>query len=410
MNYRKLMAVLIAIFMLFTTAPGFAADVNELERRLNIVSEELDRLKGSGGGGGHSKTHVHGYGEMHLKTEDNGVSTIDHHRAVIGLHSELSDWIHFNLEIDFEHAAQTLEFEFGYLDFLISEKLNFRTGVMLMPMGDLNEFHEPNKFWRVERPYFHQYLLPTTWQQAGAGVFGNLGDGWQYRAYIVNAVSSLDPEDSRKFEDVKFIRSGRAQVDALDANDWALTGRVEKKATNYQFGVSGYTGDSTNGHISEGGTLTILEGDVQVRRGALETKFAIMRGWVDDTSAINTWCANNDSCNADVPKAAFGWLLEAGLHLPQFLGWNTTHDFIPYISYEKIRPNDETGDDAATGQLSSTSNFHDLTIGVSYKPIDTVALKIDYQQFFYDESVDDLDDPAWTTTNSIVNLGVAYQY
>ena len=417
MNYRKLITVPIAIIMLLAAVPGFAADVSELERRLDIVSDELDRIKNSGGSGGGlaSRTSVHGYGEMHLQTDDNGQSVLDNHRLVIGIHSELSNWIHFNVEIDFEHAAQVMEFEFGYLDFLLSEKFNVRTGVVLMPMGDLNEFHEPNKFWRVERPYFHQYLLPTTWQQGGAGVFGSLGDGWQYRAYVVNAVSSLDPADGsktdgRKFDDTKFIRSGRAQLYSVDAHDWALTGRVEKKGEGTQFGLSFYTGDSTQGHIKEDGNLTILEGDFQVRRGALETKFAIMKGWVEDTSAINTWCAGDEaSCNADVPKEAFGWLLEAGVHLPQLLGWNTTHDFIPYISYEKVRPNDVTGDDAATGKLSSTANFHDLTVGVSYKPIDAVALKLDYQQFFYDQSTDDLSDPD-TTTKSLVNLGVAYMY
>jgi len=418
MNFRKLISVSIAMIMLFVAVPGFTADVNELERRLNIVSEELDKLKNSSGGSGSGimhRTSVHGYGEMHLKTEDNGVSSLDNHRMVIGIHSELANWIHFNVEMDFEHAAQVMEFEFGYLDFLLSEKFNVRTGVMLMPMGDLNEFHEPNKFWRVERPYFHQYLLPTTWQQGGAGVFGSMGDGWQYRAYIVNAVSSLDPADAsktdgRKFDDTKFIRSGRAQLYSVDAHDWALTGRIEKKAEGAQFGLSFYTGSSTNGHISQDGRLTILEGDIQVRRNAFEGKFAIMKGWVEDTAEINTWCSQNPSCAADVPKEAFGWLIEAGVHLPQLLGWDTTHDLIPYISYEKIRPNDETGDNAATGSLSSTANFHDLTMGVSYKPIDAVSLKLDYQQFFYDESVDLLTDPTWTTTNSIVNLGVAYMY
>ena len=111
-----------------------------------------------------------------------------------------------------------------------------------------------------------------------------------------------------------------------------------------------------------------------------------------------------------LPSVTIKNLLEAGVHLPQLLGWDTTHDLIPYISYEKIRPNDVTGENAAVGSVSSTANFHDLTVGVSYKPIDAVALKLDYQQFFYDESVDLLTDPTWTTTNSIVNLGVAYQY
>ena len=179
MNYRKLITVPIAMIMLFVAVPGFAADVNELERRLDIVSEELDRLKSSGGSGGGlaSRTSVHGYGETHWSAVEGTQANVDQHRFVIGVHSEITDWIHLNAEIDFEHAAQTLEFEFGHLDFLVSNEINFRVGTMLMPMGNLNEFHEPNTFFTVERPDFHKYLMPSSWQQAGAGIFGAKAGG-----------------------------------------------------------------------------------------------------------------------------------------------------------------------------------------------------------------------------------------
>ena len=124
MDFRKFLTAPLAVFVFFAAVPGFAADVNELERRLDIVSEELDRMKNSSGGSGIAhRTSVHGYGEMHLKTDDNGQSVLDNHRMVIGIHSELSNWIHFNVEIDFEHAAQVMEFEFGYLDFLTIRKI-----------------------------------------------------------------------------------------------------------------------------------------------------------------------------------------------------------------------------------------------------------------------------------------------
>ena len=210
MDYRKLITVPIAMIMLFVAMPGFAADVNELERRLNIVSDELDRLKNSSGGSGiASRTTVHGYGEMHLQMPDNGPSLIDQHRFVIGIHSELADWIHLNAEIDFEHAAQELEFEYGQLDFLLTNNLNARAGVMLMPMGNLNEFHEPPLFWTAERPDFQSKIIPSTWQQGGAGVFGQLGNGINYRLYVVNALQGISTGtdgDSGYFRDTDGLR------------------------------------------------------------------------------------------------------------------------------------------------------------------------------------------------------------
>ncbi|SVE34441.1 uncharacterized protein METZ01_LOCUS487295, partial [marine metagenome] len=221
---RKLLIVAMLAVTFFGSAPGYAADVGELERRIDMLSDELDRVKSSGGSGGGiaSRTQVHGYGEMHMEWSDENRTRIDNHRFVIGIHSELSDWIHLNAEIDFEHAAQDMEFEFSYLDFLVSEKLNFRTGVMLMPVGNLNEHHEPPLFYSVERPNFHDKLIPTTWQQGGFGIFGQLDDGVKYRIYFVNAVQSIGTGGTGSagyFSDADFIRAGRQQLKYVVAND-----------------------------------------------------------------------------------------------------------------------------------------------------------------------------------------------
>ena len=372
MDYRKLITVPIAMIMLFVAVPGFAADVNELERRLNIVSDELDKLKNSSGGSGIAqRTSVHGYGETHWIGDPDGDFTVDQHRFVIGVHSELTDWIHLNAEIDFEHAAQQLEFEFGYLDFLLSPNINIRAGTMLIPMGNLNEFHEPNKFFTPERPEYHSKLIPTTWQQAGAGLFGATGD-ISYRLYLTNAVLSMD--DTRSFNDNSFIRSGRAQINNVEVGNLAVSGRIEKKQPGGQLGFSFYTGASTAGFISQDGQTTIVELDYKTRRGPLDLDFGIFKGWVEDTAEINAACSTmaDAACDGGVPKSAFGFLATLGVHLPQLIGKNTTHDLIPYIQYQKIRPQDEVGEGATD---VPKSNWDVLTVGVSYMPHPQVAIK-----------------------------------
>ena len=190
MDFRKFLTLPLAVFVLFAAVPGFAVEVNELERRLDIVSEELDRLKNSSGGSGiANRTTVHGYGETLWKAGTDDGAQVDQHRFVIGVHSEISEWIHLNAEIDFEHAATELEFEFGHLDFLVSQQLNFRAGTMLMPMGNLNEFHEPNNFFTVERPDYHSKLIPTTWQQAEPSPLMV----WKFPTYCTRAVRQVFP-------------------------------------------------------------------------------------------------------------------------------------------------------------------------------------------------------------------------
>ncbi len=405
MNYRKFIALPISIVMMFAAAPVFPADVNELERRLNIVSEELDRIKGSGSGGTGiaSRTSVHGYGETHYSTYDDGPTKIDQHRFVIGIHSELSDWIHLNMEMDFEHAMTELEFEFGYLDFLVSESLNFRAGAMIMPMGNLNEFHEPNKFYSAERPNFHKYLIPSTWSQGGAGIFGSSGDV-SYRLYATNAVVSTDA--SRYFDDKYFIRKGRAQLSELVAVDIALTGRVEKKAPGGQAGFSFYTGDSTNGRIQEGGRTTLLVADYKTKRGAFEYDFGIMKGWIEDTKEINALMSSDTLAGAnDVPESAFGLLAEVAIHIPELRGMSTTQDWIAFARYELIRPNDEEGEGATS--TDPTKNFNEFNVGLAWKPISKVAIKATHWHRMYDGKVSAISDGV---TASGVDFAVAYEY
>ncbi|MDP6334791.1 MAG: hypothetical protein QGH98_00945, partial [Nitrospinaceae bacterium] len=140
MNFSKFLIVPLMAIFLFGAVPGFAADVSELERRIDMLSDELDQVKSSGGSGSGllHRTSVHGYGETHWTASEGSDTKVDQHRFVVGVHSKITDWIHLNMEMDFEHAMSELEFEFGYLDFLISPSMNFRVGTMLMPMGNLN--------------------------------------------------------------------------------------------------------------------------------------------------------------------------------------------------------------------------------------------------------------------------------
>ena len=275
-----------------------------------------------------------------------------------------------------------------------------------MPMGNLNEFHEPNNFFTVERPEYHSKLIPTTWQQAGFGIHGAQGD-FSYRVYLTNAVQSVN--DSRDYNDDSFIRSGREQVNYSEVGNIALSGRLEKKAPGGQVGVSFYTGGSTGSYIPEDGQTTIIELDYKTKRGALDLDFGIFKGWVEDTLEINNACDMDDvACGGDVPQSAFGILMTAGVHVPELMKMNTIHDFIPFIQYQKIRPQDEVGDNAT---VVPQSNYDVLTVGVAYKPDPKVALKANYKTIYYGgtEVANTLYGAAGTSGSSF-NMGVAYQY
>ena len=412
MSFKKLLMIALAAVFMFGAVPGFAADVSELERRLNIVSDELDRMKSSGGSGGGHRTSVHGYGESHWNSAEDTGTKVDHHRFVLGVHSEIADWIHLNMEMDFEHAMTTLEFEFAQLDFLVSDELNFRGGTMLMPMGNLNEFHEPNKFYTAERPDFHKYLIPTSWQQAGGGFFGSSG-ALSYRMYIVNALQALG-DNGRLFKVGQGIRGGRSQIESIKVGDLAVTGRIEYKQPGGQAGFSLYSGNSTGGFISQGGSVTMIVADYKTKRGPVEVDLGITKTWIDDTKEINAACADGSTSScSDVPQSLFGLLGNVAVHVPELMGKKTNHDVIAFVQYQKLRPYDKM-EEGGLGVARHEKNSDVLSFGAAYMPHPYVSLKGTFGVIYYDgdkSTAANANNPGKPgTTKSTFDLALGYQY
>ena len=141
-----------------------------------------------------SPLSIGGYGEMYYSQQtgdSTNKSTLDVYRFVPYIGYKFTDNIILNTEIEFEHggvansggAAKGGEVivEFMYLDFLINENVNLRVGNFLMPMGLINEKHEPTLFTTVQRPDTSKYILPSTWHESGLMVYGDIVEGLSYK-------------------------------------------------------------------------------------------------------------------------------------------------------------------------------------------------------------------------------------
>ncbi|NDD93021.1 hypothetical protein EBZ37_13180, partial [bacterium] len=193
----------------------------ELNRRIEILAQEINNLKLGevaakadqiqyGMGPAASKVYRHkqgvsigGYGELvyqnfDRKKDDNSAAPltdqIDLQRVVLYFGYKFSDRLLFNTEIELEHASSASNLdgkkgswglEFAYLDYQVSSGLNFRAGNLLIPMGWVNELHEPTVFLGVRRPDVEQKILPSTWRENGLGVYGDVSS-LSYRSYIIN--------------------------------------------------------------------------------------------------------------------------------------------------------------------------------------------------------------------------------
>ena len=261
------------------TAPP-TATVDELSRRIDLLAAEIERLqlgeaapeatRGEKGlGPAASKIYrtgqglaIGGYGDLlyqHFasRRDDGGPSeetdTLDLERAVLYFGYKLSDRFLFNSELEFEHAkteegaAGEAAIEFAYLDYLYEPALNFRAGLVLVPMGFLNELHEPTTFLSTERPLAERVVIPTTWRENGFGLFGDAGS-FTYRAYVVNGM------DATRYEGEEGLAEGKQEGSLAKAENFAVVGRLDYQGVpGLLVGASVYGGDAGQDLRDEGG-------------------------------------------------------------------------------------------------------------------------------------------------------------
>lgn len=389
----KKMVLFIALLTIVAAAvkPAQASDIDDLRREMKELQTRIDGLEEKETFDIGDKLHFHGYGELHYNStsKEGQNDKMDFHRAVIGLSYEFTDKIIFDTEVDFEHAASEMELEYAHLSFLLSEAFNFRLGSMLMPVGYLNEFHEPVNFYSVERPYVQKYVIPTTWQEGGAGIFGSLlEDSLNYRLYVIGGL------DASKFKADSGIRKGRGKVASAISDDLAVVGRLEYAGIlGLDLGLSGYFGEAGQKAASLRGAdvgVSILEGDVRYRWKNLEFTGLVASVSVDDTEAIN------DAIGEVIGEEIFGWYVEGAYHLGD-LFFQDEQDLVAFLRHEQF----DTQEDVGSGLTADPANERKVTtVGLAYYPIPQVAIKADL------ESWEDGTGADWQQ----FNLGIAYEY
>ena len=377
-----------------------APDIEELERRLDVLAEEVERLRsgeeqaielteddtrGLGLAPSAAATYgrdrgvsLAGYGEMlfeNFASEDAAGrptgkgSQFDFLRAIIYAGYRFNDKFLFNSEIEIEHANEIFV-EFAYVDYLAHENLWIRGGILLLPMGLVNEFHEPTVFLGTTRPVTEQRILPSTWRENGGGVHGSVGLV-AYRAYVVNGLKAIGFSASG-------IRGGRQKGSKADAANLAFTGRVDVTPTPGIFvGASVYSGGSGQGDVEIDGrnfdvrtTIFDVHGQAQIRGFDLRGLFA--RAHVSDAAELS-WVLGLTG-SSGVAEAMQGGYVQLGYNVLSQLT-TTGVGLTPYVRYERV--DTQAAMPAGFERSLSTDNTFS-TLGVEVKPIPNVVVKVDY--------------------------------
>ncbi len=359
------------------------------------LEQEMTDEEGLKGLGNFGRFHLFGYGELHYNGRIGPAQNeIDFHRLVLGVGYDFTDWLKFRSEVDFEHAFQDPELEFAYLDFLVREWFNTRVGSVLVPVGVINQHHEPPLFYSVERPEFYRVIIPTSWQEGGAGFHGKLPQGFEYEVY------GMSMPDAHGFTGSNGIRGGRGGVGEQIARDWGVGARLQNKAVKgLRLGTSFVLGNTGQGDSGiDGGFVSLIEADAKYAFEGMEIDGAFAFINLTDAGNINNVLLTADPTFSNfVASQILGWYVEGAYHLFHHLWPETQHDVVIFGRFEDFN----TQHKMPAGFAANPANDRNtVTTGISYLPIPQVAIKADYMF-------------NWNQANAGVdqfNLGVGFYY
>ena len=391
--------------------PGDAADgdtderLEAVEEQVEALADEVGRLESifavpeelalesfSGLGPAASKVYkrdsglsIGGYGEVRLRTyhnqdDDDRNDVFDALRAVLYVGYKYDDHWVFNSELEFEHAGTggggSVSTEFATIDYLHSDAFNLRAGVLLIPMGFVNEIHEPNFYFGAERPEVERRIMPSTWRENGAGIFGTIADRVSYRMYVVNGL------DGDGF-DADGLRGGRQSASRAISDDFAFVGRVDVDVFDgLLVGGSVYAGQSgqeqdVNGFLLPDMMTHIYELHAQYKGYGLSVRGLWSEAFVDEAGAFNRIQGLTPGTDAGLASRMQGWYVEAGYDiLPLFCESKASLE--PFFRFEQWDTQHSTPD----GFIRDGSQDVDLYVaGLQFKPIPQIVFKADYRRF-----------------------------
>lgn len=395
--------------------------IAELERTVKVLADELVRTRAEvalpeeeeleskfGLGPAASKIFgttrglsLGGYAEGNYQAIVNDAEGEKNHtdlyRVVLYAGYKFNESIVFNSEVEFEHATTeatatsgsgAVSVEFATLDYFWRPWANARAGLVLIPMGFINEVHEPPYFLGVFRPVVERFLIPTTWSENGVGIFGEIAEQIDYAFYITNGLNAKGYEASG-------IREGRQKGNEALAEDPAFVGRVDwTPLPGLLVGVSTFVGNAGQDQSFEvtgvpvpvelPSTLTALwDLHAQYEWRGLHLRGLFTMTHIDDAGALTLALRPEDQGGIGMIGATeviasdlIGGYAEIGYDVLQWILPESDATLEPFFRFEYL----DTQWKVPSGFTPDNANEQQVyTVGLQYKPIPNVVLKADYR-------------------------------
>lgn len=348
------------------------------------------------------------YGEAHYNQNIDGdqfrAGKIDLHRIITYIGYRFNERAQFFSEIEFEHTNE-IYVEQAFVNYRFNDKFNFKTGVILVPMGYVNEFHEPTLFNGVERPNVDKYIIPSTWREMGAGFQGLFKKASiKYQLYVLNGFNAYT--GAARLSGANGLRNARQGGDESSFLRPSVTGKISyfgfDKLLIEASAYIGKTESSLYNGLERNNTVAISQADstvVGISMAGLNVSYAAKR-LMFRGQAIYTSLSNTDQYNAftgsNVAKGILGGYAEVSYKFD--LKKDDYLQMIPFVRYEYYDTHFKVDEFVARNKAYARE---ELIIGVGLKPAPGLIFKADYQ--LYKTKVDD-------NFTSTLNLGFGYWF
>lgn len=352
--------------------------LTSLEKRLDETDQKLiatvDQVEVNAEKSLFANTTIGGYGELHYNNYEDKDAEVDFHRFVLFFGHEFSDTVRFFSEFELEHSiagdgkAGEIELEQAYVEVDINEGLSSKIGLFLIPVGIINETHEPPTFYGVERNGVEKNIIPATWWEAGVAFNYNPTGGVSIDGAVTSGLN-VGSDFS--------IRGGRQKVAKATAENLAYTGRVKYTAVaglelaatlQYQTDITQGGANFTAPIDKADATLLEAHAIYQINNFTVRALYA-------------RWDIDGDEAKAIGRDEQTGWYVEPSYEFNEKVGV-----FARYSEYDNNAGN------------SDSTTVESTSVGVNYYLHENVVLKADYENL------------GGAKDSSGFNLGFGYQF
>ncbi|MBT3444297.1 MAG: hypothetical protein HN443_04570 [Flavobacteriaceae bacterium] len=313
-----------------------------------------------------------GYAEVLYNQPEAANGEIDVQRLILLFGYKFDDRTQFVTEVEFEHVKEVY-IEQAFVNYAVNNSLNVRAGLMLVPMGIINEYHEPTTFNGVERPSIDNKLVPTTWREIGIGLSGRSDAlSLRYQAYIFNGFLSHNGTDGL-IKGSNGLRSGRQK----GAESVFRTPNLSMKLDFYginglRLGLSGYFGKTQADdqiYDTYGSTVGLSMLGLDVRYNF--RRFTARGQYI--TSSINDADQYNQLTGKDLGSSMSGYYTEAAYNLLPIIKKQRLFVFVRYENFDTHA--------TVPSNIPRKAAFHrkEITTGLSYHLAPGAVFKVDYQ-------------------------------